>query len=179
MSVTKSKNKVRIIGGNNAYFKYGSPSAWVTAGNINTGKLSYTGDTVEITFPDNTTLDLDGKTKCTLDIILAQSSKDDFDLVDILRSAGPIPFYYYNGIVDGKHQEFYFPQVRVIPQVDTDFEAGKVQLIKIKLSAQPQDTLASCIPNTDLPTDKHATGSTAVTGVNQYFVILETAVSGS
>lgn len=176
MSTTKSNAKIRIKGGNDAQFKL---TAWEVAGNVNTGKLQYAGDTVSVSFPDNNALELGGVNKCSLDIILAQSSKDDFDLIDELRDAGPVPFYYYNGIVDGKHQELYFPQVRVIPNIDLDFEAGKVQLLKIKLSAQPQSENAECIPNTDLPTGKHATGTSAVTGKNQFFVVLETSVSGT
>lgn len=177
MAITKNRNRIRVKGGNNCFVKFGETHTWGSVGMVNTGKLTDKGDTVECTFPDNTSLELDGKNKCTFELVLAQSSKEEIELADKIKASGLCELYYYNGIVDGKHQEIYFPEMLCTKNLELELEGGKLQAIKMSFSAAPQDENASCTPDTDLPPDKKASGTVAIVGANQYYVVLETQVT--
>lgn len=174
MALGKNKARIRLNSGNNFQIKFGSPSAWKNLGEIISGKLEDITDSTTITFADGSTYDVDTTRKVKLSIVLAQTSKEELELVDVLRD-GTFPAYYYNGIVDNKHQEFFFPEVNIVSKLDLDMKGATHQTITLELSVSKQADLAECTPDTDLPADAYASGNTPVEGKNNYYVILETA----
>jgi hypothetical protein len=49
------------------------------------------------------------------------------------------------------------------------------QAIDLTFSIFSQNANAAVTPNTDLPSDKYATGASPVSGTNPFYVVLETA----
>jgi hypothetical protein len=173
MALGKNIKRVRLNGGNNFQIKIGS--TWTNLGHILKGQIEDQTDSQEVTFADGSTVDLDGKRKIKLTCTLAQTSKEEIELVDDLRSS-TYEGYFYNGVVDGDHQEFYFRELDIVPKMNLEVPGSPVQIV-LEMTAAPQSTLVSVIPDTGLPNDAFASGSTPVSGKNIYYVILETPVS--
>ena len=53
---------------------------------------------------------------------------------------------------------------------------NKQQNYEILLTIVPQDALATCTPSTDLPTVKKSVVATAVPGLDNFYVRVETAL---
>lgn len=176
MALGKNKSRIRLNSGNDFQVKFGAPPAWTNLGEIISGKLEDVTDSQTVTFADGSTYDVDTIRKVKLTIVLAQTSKEELELVDTLRT-GSFPAYYYNGKADGKHQEFFFEEVNIVSKLDLDMKGSSHQTITLELSVSQQASLASVIPDTELPANAFATGVGAVSGANNYYVILETAVS--
>lgn len=174
MAITKNKNEIRLKSGNN--FKVYYNSAWITLGNIISGKLTRKEDSNEILFADGETLKKRTKRDVMLQIVLAQVSKEILDTLDGILAATP-KLYYYNGLANSKHQEFYFPEAEGFANYDLNMSGDQHQTISIEFSVFPQTSNASVTPNSDLPSDKYATGGSPVSGTNPYYVILETTAS--
>lgn len=174
MAITKNKEEVRLKSGNN--FKVYHNSAWITLGNIISGKITKQSGTQEIKFADGESFEKKTSRKCMLEIVLAQVSKEILDTIDDLLT-GTKKLYYYNGVGNSKHMELYAPEAECIENLDFEMKADSHQTVALKFSLYPQSTNASVTPNTDLPSDKYATGGTLVTGTNPYYVLLETTVS--
>lgn len=173
MALGKNIKRVRLNGGNNFQIKTGG--SWVNLGHILKGQIEDQTDSQEVTFADGSTVDLDGKRKVKLTCTLAQTSKEEIELVDDLRNS-TYEGYFYNGIIDGKHQEFYFKELDIIPKMNLEVPGSPMQLV-LEMSSAPQDANVSVIPDTGLPGDAYATGGGAVTGKNRYYLILETPIS--
>jgi hypothetical protein len=173
MALGKNIRRVRLNGGNNFQIKINS--AWTNLGHILKGQIEDQTDSQEVTFADGSTVDLDGKRKVKLTCTLAQTSKDEIELVDDLRSS-TYEGYFYNGIVDGKHQEFYFKELDIVPKMNLEVPGSPVQIV-LEMSAAPQISVVSVIPDTELPGDAFSSGSASVVGKNVYYVLLETPIS--
>lgn len=171
MAITKNKSEVRLKSGNN--FKIYYNSAWITLGNIISGKLTKQTSSQEVTFADGESFEIKTTTKAMLEVVLGQVSKEILDTIDN-ASAAFRKLYYYNGYANGKDMEFYFPEVDLIENLDLGMDGKSHQTIALKFSILPQATNATVTPSTDLPSDKYASSGTLVTGTNPYYVILET-----
>lgn len=172
MALGKNKTRIRLNSGNNFQIKFGG--SWQNLGEIISGKLEDITDSQTITFADGSTYDVDTTRKVKLTCVLAQSSKEELELIDVLKSN--YPAYYYNGVVGAKHQEFYFPEVNVLGKLDLEMKGASHQVVTLELSVPAQAELAEVTPDSDLPADAYASGNSPVEGKNNYYVILETAV---
>ncbi len=135
MSLGKNTKRIRMFGGNDLFIKFPS-LGWQNLGHVITGSIEDKTDSQEVTFADGNTLDLDGKRKVKVSITLAQTSKEELELIDTLRG-GTYPMYYYNGMVDSKHQAFYFPEVNIIPSMTLKSPDNPMNVV-LEMSAMPQ-----------------------------------------
>jgi hypothetical protein len=171
MAITKNKNEIRLKSGNN--FKVFYSGAWITLGNILSGKLTRQENTADIAFADGESFKKRTTRMCSLDIVLAQVSKEILDTLDGILSV-PVKLYYYNGLANSKHMEIYAPEAEGYANFDIDMKADSHQTVAINFSLYPQAANVSVIPNADLPSDKYATGASPVSGANAYYALLET-----
>lgn len=171
MAITKNKNEIRLKSGNN--FKVYYNSAWYTLGNILSGKLTRQEDTADIKFADGESFKKRTIRMCSLEIVLAQVSKEILDTLDGMLSTS-LKLYYYNGLANSKHMEFYSPEAEGYANYDLEMKGDTHQTLTITFSLYPQTSNASVTPNTDLPSDKYATGASPVSGTNPYYVFLDT-----
>lgn len=174
MAITKNKNEVRLKSGNN--FKVYYNSAWITLGNIMSGKLTRSEDTADIKFADGESFKKRTIRMCTLEIVLAQVSKEILDTLDAIL-ASSVKLYYYNGLANSKHMEFFAPESEGYANYDLDMKGDSHQTLTIQFSLFPQAANAAVTPNSDLPGDKYATGGSPVSGTNPYYVWLETTAA--
>lgn len=167
---TKNKNEIRLNSGNEFQVK---DTAWLSLGHILSGKLVNSTDMQEVVFASGESLELEGKRKCKLSVVLAQTSKDILDELDGLRGK-ILPVYYYNGTADGKHMEFYFPEATIVANLDLDMKGQSHQTVALELSVAPQDGNAA-VNDGDLPAEAKYSGTFPVNGTNPYYVVLEEA----
>jgi len=85
-------------------------------GHLITGTLTDKTVTQEITFADGNTLDLDGKRSVNLNLTVAQTTKEELELVDSLRGK-KFPLFYNNGLVDSQNQIYFFPEAEIKPTI--------------------------------------------------------------
>ena len=172
MAITKNTKRIRMFGGNDLFIK--KPSGWESLGHVMTGTIEDKTDSQEITFADGNTIDLDGKRKVKVQITLAQTSKEELELVDSLRG-GVYPLCYYNGVVDSKPQAFYFAAVNVIPTMTLKSPDNPMNIV-LEMSSQPQGDLVAlnASETAGLPSSASYSGFTGnYIGKNNYYVILE------
>ena len=165
----KNTKRIRLFGGNDLFIKL--PQGWKSLGHMLSGTIEDKTDSQEITFADGNSIDIDGKRRVKLSVTLAQTSKHELELIDVLRNS-LYPVYYSNGVVDGKRQIFYFPQVNVIPSM-TIKSPDNPQNIVLEMSVQPQ---ASAVPNptTDPPPIENFSDFVSQpTSMNKFYSILE------
>ena len=174
MPITKNKNEIRLTSGNN--FKVYYNSEWKTLGNILSGKLTRSEDTADIKFADGESFKKRTTRMATLQIVLAQVSKEILDALDGILDTS-VKLYYYNGVANSKYMEFYAPEAEGYANFDLEMKGDSHQILTIEFSIYPQDANANVTPSTGLPDDakSHETG-TVVTGTNPYYVLIETAV---
>ncbi|MBX7046652.1 MAG: hypothetical protein K1X86_12535 [Ignavibacteria bacterium] len=165
----KSTKRIRLFGGNDLKVYFGG--TWNSLGNIITGTLEDKTDSQEITFADGNSIDIDGKRRVKLSVTLAQTSKDELELIDVLRG-DVYPAFYDNGLVDGKRQIFYFPQVNVIPTM-TLKSPDNPQNIVLELSVQPMESNVSVTSSTPLPIGQQVDSGSPVTSLNKFYAIIE------
>jgi len=169
----KNTKRIRLFGGNNLQIKLAS--GWTSLGHMLTGTVEDKTESQEITFADGNSIDIDGKRKVKISVTLAQSSKEELELVDTLRN-GTYPVFYYNGMVDSKPQAFYFKEVNIIPTMTLKSPDNPMNLV-LEFSVLPQisvvtvDTsFAGNIPaGTEVST--YTTGT--YTGKNNFYLIIE------
>jgi len=173
MPATYAKNtkRIRLFGGNDLQIYFGG--TWNTLGHIITGTLEDKTDSQEITFADGNSIDIDGKRRVKLSVTLAQTSKDELELIDVLRN-DVYPVYYNNGIVNGKKQMFYFPQVNIIPNL-TLKSPDNPQNIVLEMSVQPLEVNASVV-TTSIPQSEAFDSGSPVTSQNKFYVIIEKSI---
>ena len=173
MALGKNTNRIRLFGGNDFQLKVSS--SWTNVGHLLKGQIMDETDSQEVVFSDGNSIEIDGKRKVKLVMTLAQTSKEEMELLDDLRGS-IYEGYYYNGIIDGKHQEFYFKALNVIPKMNLEIPGSPMQVV-FEFSVNPQSSDVSVTPDTDLPSSAQASGVSPVAGKNPYYVILETAAS--
>lgn len=174
MAITKNKNEIRLRSGNNFMVYYNS--AWITLGNILSGKLTRTEDTADIKFADGEAFKKRTTRMASLQVVLTQVSKEILDTLDGIFS-GAVKLYYYNGIADSKYMELYIPEAEAYANFDIEMKADSHQILTVEFSIFPQTDNASLIPDDDLPAAAYASGEDEVNGTNPYYVILETPVA--
>lgn len=172
----QNKKRIRLNSGNKFQIKYGSTPTWQNLGSLESGVLSDITDSVDINQCDGDDFELAGRRKVALDLVLNQTSKEEMELVDVLRDI-TFPGSYYNGIVDGKHQEIFFEELKLISNMKLDMKGNTQQKIALRFIGIPQATTAAVTPDSEMPDDAFASGAVPVSGKNKYYVILETAVS--
>lgn len=171
MAITKTKEEVRLKSGNN--FKVYYNSAWITLGNIISGKLTKQTSSTEVTFADGESFEKKTTTKAMLEIVLGQVSKEILDTIDN-AAATFRKLYYYNGLANSKDMEIYIPEAELIENLELDMKGNSHQTIALKFSIVPQSANATVTPSTDLPSGSYATSGSLQTGTNPYYVILDT-----
>ncbi len=172
MAITKNKTEIRLKSGNNFKIYYGA--SWVTLGNILSGKLIRTEETADIKFADGESFKKRTTRMCSLQIVLAQVSKEIMDTIDgILNSS--VKLYYYNGLANSKHMEFYAPEAEGYANYDLNMTGDSHQTLSIEFSIFPQSANATVTPTIDLPADRYSALGTVVTGTNPYYVLLDTS----
>lgn len=134
MALGKNTKRIRLFGGNNLQIKMPS-GQWNNLGHVITGTIEDKTDSQEITFADGNSIDLDGKRKVKVTVTLAQSSKEELELIDTLRG-GVFPVYYYNGIVDSQPQAFYFRDVNIIPNISLKSPDNPMNIV-LEMSVLP------------------------------------------
>lgn len=173
MAITKNTEQEKINSGNNFQILFGG--SWIILGNIASGSLEKMADSIEITHADGYSHEKAAKRKCKLSVVLTQVAKEIMDKIDEILAV-PVSGYFYNGM-DGfeKHMEFFMPEMNTVEKLKLDMEGAKHQTLAVEFSVVAQDGNASVTPDTGLPGDAYATGSSPVTGKNPFYVILETA----
>lgn len=177
MSIVKNTKRIRMFGGNDLHIK--RPGGWTSLGHVITGTIEDKTDSQEVTFADGNTLDLDGKRKVKLSITLAQTSKEELELIDTLRG-GTYPLYYYNGMVESKHQAFYFPEVNVIPNMTLKSPDNPMNIV-LEMSVVPQTGVASlnAAAAGSFPSGSAMSSYTGnYTGQNNFYIIIDTNAGG-
>lgn len=172
MAITKNKNEIRLRSGNNFKVKYNN--SWITLGNILSGKLTRSEGAEEVVLADGDAFEKRTTRKAMLEIVLSQVSKEILDTLDGIFSS-TLPIYYYNGLANSKQMEIYIPEAEGKANFDIVMDGKTHQTVNVVFNLMPQNANASVTPNTDLPSDKYATGSSPVSGTNTFYVILETS----
>lgn len=172
MAITKNDEEVKITSGNN--FKVYYNNAWITLGNIVSGKLVRGAEKKEIKYANGYRFDKRSSSKCTLTVVLAQVSKEILDTIDNILAAGR-RLYFYNGLNNSYHMELYFPEANLIESIELNMTGDDHQTISLEFSIVPQSANASVVPNSDMPSDRYATGGGTIAGTNPNYVVLETA----
>lgn len=173
MGITKNDDQVKINSGNDFRVYYNS--AWITLGNIVDGNLKRAADKVPIKYNNGYKFDKRASASCSLIVILAQVTKEIFDTIDGILASGR-PLYFYNGLDNSVHQEFYFPKANLIENIDLSMAGDKHQTIALEFSVVPQTANVTVTPSTGLPTDAKSHGTaTLQTGTNPFYIVLETA----
>jgi len=174
MSLGKNPKRIRMFGGNNLQIKLPA-DGWRNLGHVITGTIEDKTDSQEITFADGNTLDLDGKRKVKISVTLAQTSKEELELIDTLRG-GTYPAYYYNGVVDGKPQAFHFKEVNVIPSMTLKNPDNPMNIV-LEMSVLPQDGTywvnAGNVIDVPSPCEVWTTTNPFYASKNNYYVIIE------
>lgn len=165
----KNTKRIRLFGGNELKIFFNN--GWQPLGHILSGTLEDKTDSQEITFADGNSIDIDGKRRVKLSATLAQTSKDELELIDQLRN-NVYPVFYSNGIIDGKRQMFYFPEVNVIPSM-TLKSPDNPQNIVLEMSVQPQLNNVE-VPSSSLPAaNVDSSTPPSVTSMNKFYAIIE------
>ncbi|MBS1513861.1 MAG: hypothetical protein JSS63_02440 [Bacteroidetes bacterium] len=181
MSLGKNTKRIRMFGGNNLQIKL--PSGWTNLGHVITGTIEDKTDSQEVTFADGNTLDLDGKRKVKVSITLAQTSKEEIELIDTLRG-GVFTVFYYNGLVDSKPQAFYFKEVNIIPNLSLKSPDNPMNIV-MEMSVLPQPGVFSIDTNSPYAIPAGTEVATYTPGLyyssNNFYVIIEGngAISGT
>lgn len=174
MAITKNDDQVKINSGNN--FKVYFNNAWTTLGNIVSGRLTKKGSPKEIKYASGYKFSKKSSEEGMLTIILAQVSKEILDVIDQIPASSR-RLYFYNGLDDGKHQEFYMPAANLIENIDLTMAGDEHQTIQLDFSLVPQSGNATVTPNTEMPSDRYAQSASSQSGYNPFWVVLETAAS--
>lgn len=173
MAITKNDEEVKIQSGNN--FKVFYNSAWITLGNIVSGRLQKKGTPKEIKYASGYKFNKRGSSDATLSVVLAQVSKEIIDTIDSILSEARA-LYYYNGRDNAVDMEIYAPAANLIENIDMSMTGDEHQTIALEFSLVPQSGNASVVPDDDLPDDAYKTGAGTITGTNPFWVLLETDV---
>lgn len=173
MALGKNIKRIRVNGGNNSFLKISS--TWTSIGHLLKGIIEDMTDSTEITFADGDTTDLDGKRKVKITLTLPQTSKEELELVDSLRGS-TFECAIGMGEIDGKRQCIYFKEIKPIPKMNLEIPGNPMQIV-FESTAVKQSALVSVTPSTGLPAGLGFTGSSPVEGKNNYYVIVEEALS--
>ena len=173
MAITKNDEEVKINSGNN--FKVFYNSAWITLGNIVSGRLNKKGESKEIKYASGYKFNKRGSSAANLMVVLAQVSKEILDTIDNILASGT-PLYFYNGRDNGVDMEIYCPSGNLIENIDLTMAGDEHQTISLEFSLAPQSGNAAVTPDDDLPDDAYKSGSGELTGTNPFYIILETDV---
>ena len=173
-STTNKADSIRFNSGNLVLFKSGSE--WKGLGHAVSGKLSLKTDKNALTLMDGETVQKPGKRECSLQIVLAQVDETIQDLIFGLVGKS-VPIYVYNGVENGKYQEYYFPRGEVLATFDIDMKGQAHQALALDILINPADTGNAAIPIAGLPDEAKAPVTTATTGSNPYYVVVDTAVT--
>ncbi len=171
MALGKNIKRVRLNGGNNAQLKISS--TWTVIGHLLKGVIEDITDSTEVTFADGDTTELPGKRKVKITLTIGQTSKEELELIDSLADS-TFEFFYYNGIVESKHQAFYFKEIKIIPKLNLESPGAPMQIV-LEATAVKQAALVAVTPSTGFPSGAGFTGATPITGKNNYYVIVEEA----
>lgn len=173
MAITKNDDEVKIQSGND--FRVLHNGAWITLGNIMEGTLVKKADNKEIKYNNGYKFNKRASAMSTLSVVLAQVSKEIIDKIDQLLSNGK-PLYFYNGIDNTEHMEFYIPKANLIENMSLSMKGDEQQVIALEFSVVAQSGNASVIPSSGLPADAKSHGvSTLQTGYNPFWIVLATA----
>jgi hypothetical protein len=172
----KSKDGIRFQSGNLFLVKLGT-GAWEGLGHCLGGKLEIKADKNSAVLSDGETVSKRGKREGTFAVTLAQTNKAVLDRI-LALSGDSVAAYYNNGKEGGKMQEIYIPALEIIEDLSLDMKGQQHQSVVISGTMDPADNgLAVCTPDTDLPEEASATGTTPQNSSNPYCVILETTIT--
>lgn len=171
----KANDEVRVNSGNNVRVYESITAVWENLGNVVSGTLAKKGSAIEGMFSDGAKWKKRGSVEAGGTLVLAQASKAIIDRVDEL--VGKIlKLYIDNGLGDdGNYQEIYAPEIEIIETYSVEMKGEAHQVIALEFSILPQVSLATVTPDDDLPEEAYATGPDPVEGLNNFWVILETA----
>lgn len=169
----KNTKRIRMFGGNDFQIKIAT--TWTNLGHLIKGIIRDMTETQNITLTDGEQVGVDGARSCQLVVTIGQSSKEEMELVDDLRGK-EFEAYYYNGVIDGKHQEIYIKALKMIPKMELEIPATP-QAIVFEGIMQPQPANVSVTPSSGLPAGAFATSASPVTGKNRFYLTLETTVA--
>lgn len=172
-STTNKADSIKFNSGNLFLIK---DTTWKGLGHAVSGKLSLKTDKVSITLMDGETVQKRGKRECSLQIVLAQTDETVQDLIFSLTGAEH-PIYLYNGVENGKHQEYYFPKAEIIESFDIDMKGQSHQAIALDIMINPAASGNAEIPISGLPDEAYANDVEAITGANPYYVVVDTTVT--
>lgn len=171
--MAKNTERIRMFGGNDFQLKIGS--TWTNVGHLIKGVIRDVIESSKTTLTDGTQVTIDGARDVSLVATLGQSSKEEMEYVDDLGGK-EFEAYYYNGIIDGKHQEIYIKALKIVPKMELEIPGSPMSII-IEGGMQPQAANVSVTPSTGFPAGSFATGASPVTGKNKMYLIIETAVA--
>lgn len=174
MALGKNINRIRVNGGNNFFLKISS--TWTSLGNLLKGIIEDMTDSIEITFADGDTADLDGKRKVKITVTFPQTSKEELELVDSLRGT-TFECAIDLGKIAGKRQCIFIKEIKPIPKMNLEIPGSPVMQIVFEATAVKQSALVAVTPSTGLPAGLSFSGSDPITGKNEYYVIVEETIS--
>lgn len=173
MALGKNVKRIRINALSDVFLKISS--TWTDIGKVLKGVLEDITDSVEITFADGDSTELDGKRKVKLTITLPQTAKDELSLVDSLRGA-TFECALNLGNIDGKRQCIYIKEIKPIPKLSLEIPGNPIQIV-FEASAVKQSAAVSVTPSTGLPAGMAFTGADPIVGSNNYYVIVEESLA--
>lgn len=174
MSLGFYNDRIRSVFGDNCQLKIGATPAWTKLGKTNKTSFKDTPSTSTSKFSNGASLKRYNGEEVTLEVEIAQTSKEELDGLRALRGTS-VPVYFDAGKVGGKNQDFYAPEALVLDAVELESGASDNMKIKLMLSIAPQATPVTVTPSTGLPTDaKSHDVATLQTSVNNYYIFLDT-----
>ena len=177
MSLGPDNSRIRSVFGDNCQLKFGASPAWTKLGKTNKTFLKDTPSSSTSKFSNGASLKSYNGEEVTLEVEIAQTSKEEIDTLRALRGTS-VPVYFDAGKVGGKLQDFYAPEGMILDAVELESGASDNMKIKLMISITPQAAPVVVTPSTGLPADaKSHSIATSQTSVNNYYLFIETAPS--
>lgn len=174
MALGPANNRIRSVFGDNCQLKIGSTPTWTKLGKTNKTTLKDIPSNSTSKFSNGASLKNYNGEEVTLEVEVAQTSKEELDGLRALRGTS-VPVYFDAGKVGGKLQDFYATEGLILDAVELESGASDNMKIKLLISITPQAAPVSVTPTTGLPADaKSAATATLQTSVNNYYLFIET-----
>lgn len=178
----KNKGSIVKFNGGNLYYKqvnmYGGQSSdtWTNLGYIQSAAIKdITDQEDQADMTGNTVRSLPVKRSVKIELVLMQSDKDTLDFIKEGCRGNYYAIMLDGGVVDGKHQEYYFPLCVIRPQVELASGVRRPPL-EINVLSNPEEVRFAYY-ETFLPTESYSVDDVFYTS-DRVYLVTTAGVSG-